>query len=135
MDSPRFIHASRVTFGDTDCSGWLHFPAIFRHVEEAEHAFYRQIGLPIFDRENGGWPRVHVSCDFRRPLHFGDWIDVRLFLRKVGSSSVEWLFRILTEGGETAAEGRMVTVRVDGRGQPVRIDDSTRAALVGSESA
>lgn len=135
MDAPRFIHASRVTFGDTDCSGWLHFPAIFRHVEEAEHAFFRQLGLPVFDKESGGWPRVHVSCDFRRPLHFGDDIEVMFFIAKIGASSVEWTFRIRTVDGETAADGRMVTVKVDSRGKPVRIDDATRAALAGAESA
>lgn len=135
MEAPRFIHVSRVAFGDTDCSGWLHFPAIFRHVEEAEHELYRRLGLTIIDRESGGWPRVHASCDYRRPLRFGDGIEVRLFLGKIGASSVEWTFRVIAGEGETAAEGRMVTVRVDGDGRPVRIDDATRAALAGGESA
>jgi acyl-CoA thioester hydrolase len=130
MESPRYIHASRVAFGDTDCSGWLHFPAIFRHVEEAEHAYLRGRGIPIISRAEGGWPRVHVSCDFKLPLHFDDEIEVRLGIDRIGAASVAWTFEI-HRSGELCAHGKMTTVRVDAEGKPVVIDEATRAKLGG----
>src|SRR5690606_18825862 len=112
MLEPLYVHPSQVTFGDTDCSGWIHFPKIIRHVEEAEHAFLRERGIPIISREEGGWPRVHVSCDFKSPLRFEDVIEVHLGIERLGAASVNWLFEVL-RAGEICAFGKMTTVRVD----------------------
>jgi acyl-CoA thioester hydrolase len=128
MESPCHVHVSRVAFGDTDCSGWLHFPQIFRHVEEAEHGFLRERGVIIFDRGLGGWPRVHVSCDYKQPLRFGDEIEVRLAIERLGAASLHWLFEVWKDG-ERCAFGKMTTVRVDAAGQAALIDDETRARL------
>jgi acyl-CoA thioester hydrolase len=128
MDRPCHVHASQVAFGDTDCSGWLHFPQIFRHVEEAEHAFLRGRGIVVFDRELGGWPRVHVSCDFKSPLRFGDAIEIQLGIERIGAAALHWVFEVWKDGDRCAA-GKMTTVRVDGNGRPAVIDDATRARL------
>ena len=128
MLKPLHVHPSQVTFADTDCSGWIHFPKIFRHVEEAEHAWLAAQGIPIISREEGGWPRVHVSCDFKKPLRFGDQIEVQLGIERIGAASVNWVFEVLKEG-EVCAFGKMTTVRVDTEGRPLIIDDATRAKL------
>jgi acyl-CoA thioester hydrolase len=128
MLDPLYVHPCQVTFGDTDCSGWLHFPSIFRHVEEAEHAFLRERGIPIISREEGGWPRVHVSCDFKSPLRFGDVIEVQLGIERIGAASVSWVFEVL-KAGEVCAFGKVTTVRVDHEGKPRVIDDATRVKL------
>lgn len=128
VTNPLYLHHSQVSFADTDCSGWLHFPKIFRHVEEAEHLFLQQQGIVVIDREQGGWPRVHVSCDFKRPLSFGDKIEVQLGIERIGAASVSWVFEVLKEG-ELCAFGKMTTVRVDPQGKPLEIDDMTRRAL------
>lgn len=128
MDRPCHVHASQVAFGDTDCSGWLHFPQIFRHVEEAEHAFLLGRGIVVFDRELGGWPRVHVSCDFKSPLRFGDAIEIQLRIERIGAAALHWVFEVWKDGDRCAA-GKMTTVRVDGMGRPAVIDDATRARL------
>jgi acyl-CoA thioester hydrolase len=128
MEAPVHTHASRISFGDTDCSGWLHFPQVFRHVEEAEHAFLRERGIPIISREEGGWPRVHVSCDFKSPLRFDDVIEVQLGIERIGAASVNWIFEVLKDG-EVCAFGKMTTVRVNHEGKPAVIDDESRGKL------
>lgn len=128
MEGPCHVHVSQVAFGDTDCSGWIHFPKIFRHVEEAEHAFLQGKGIMIIDRDLGGWPRVHVSCDYKRPLRFPDKIEVQLGIERVGAASVNWVFEVLKDG-EVHALGKMTTVRVGNDGKPLIIDDETRAKL------
>ncbi len=132
MEAPRHRQTFEIAFGDTDASGWMHFPNIFRYVEAAEHAFLRSLGLPVFDRSQGGWPRVNVSCDYKKPLLAGDRIEVLLSIGRLGSASLTWNFEVLNEAGETAALGSITTVRVDQNGRPREIDATERAALTGS---
>jgi acyl-CoA thioester hydrolase len=128
MEAPIHRHACEVAFGDTDASGWMHFPNIFRYFEEAEHAFLKSRGIVVFDRTQGGWPRVRVSCDFKRPLLTGDRIEVLLEIFRIGNSSIVWNFEVLTAVGETAAHGSVTTVRVDheGRSQAISQDERSR---------
>jgi YbgC/YbaW family acyl-CoA thioester hydrolase len=129
MEAPLHRHACEVAFGDTDASGWMHFPNIFRYFEEAEHAFLKSRGILVFDRSQGGWPRVKVSCDFKRPLLTGDRIEVQLAVSRIGASSVTWDFEVLTASGDLAAFGNVTTVRVDHEGKPQLISETERAAL------
>ena len=134
MNSPLHRQISEVAFGDTDASGWMHFPNIFHYFEEAEHAFLKSRGLLVFARDQGGWPRVKVSCDYKRPLLTGDRIEVLLGVSRVGNSSVTWDFEVLTSTGELAASGSVTTVRVDREGKPQPISDAERAVLERSSS-
>lgn len=129
MDHPVHRHAREVAFGDTDASGWMHFPQVFLYVEEAEHAFLRSRGLLVFDRALGGWPRVKVGCEYRHPLVTGDRIEVRLAVSRIGTTSLTWDFEIAMADGRTAALGQMTTVRVDATGRPQPLTDAERAAL------
>ena len=130
MDAPLHRHACEIAFGDTDASGWMHFPNIFKYVEEAEHAFLRSRGVLVFDRAEGGWPRVKVSCDYKRPFKCGDRFEVLLAISKIGASSVTWIFEVLNAAGEIAAFGSMTNVRVDREGRPKLIGELERAALI-----
>jgi YbgC/YbaW family acyl-CoA thioester hydrolase len=132
MDAPLHRHSCEVAFGDTDASGWVHFPNIFRYFEEAEHAFLRSRGLLVFARDQGGWPRVKLSCDYKRPLLTGDRIEVLLGVSRIGTSSVTWDFEVLTSTGDLAAFGSVTTVRVDHEGKPQPISEVERAALESS---
>lgn len=129
MEAPLHRHACEVAFADTDASGWMHFPNIFRYFEEAEHAFLKSRGILVFDRSQGGWPRVKVSCDYKRPLHTGDRIEVQLAISRIGASSVTWNFEVLTASGDLAAFGSVTTVRVNHEGKPQLITDAERAQL------
>lgn len=129
MESPLHRQSFEIAFADTDASGWMHFPAIFRHVEVAEHACLRSRGVLVYDRTHGGWPRVHVNCDFHKPLLAGDVIEVQLRIGEIGASSVQWEFEVLNAHGEAAVSGSMTTVRVDAAGRPQTISEEERKAL------
>lgn len=101
----------RVAFADTDASGRVHFTAILRYVEETEHAFFASRGMEVMAADHG-WPRVHVDCDYRAPLVFGDEADVRLVVQVVGKTSVKYTFAV-KRGNQLCAEGSMVIVRVE----------------------
>jgi len=128
MENPLYIHLMRVAFGDTDASGWMHFPNAFHYVEAAEHAFLRSRGVLVFARGQGGWPRVKVNCEFKRPLLCGDEIEVHLAISRLGGASITWEFEIL-KSGEIASFGSLTTVRVNQVGEPQIISDEERSAL------
>jgi len=129
MHAPLHRHAAEVAFADTDASGWMHFPNIFRYVEKAEHEFLRSRGVLVFDRAQGGWPRVKVSAEFKRPLLTGERIEVQLAIPHLGNSSITWNFEVLNAAGQTAAHGSMTTVRVDHTGKTREISAPEREAL------
>ena len=129
MENPVYRQAGEIAFGDTDASGWMHFPNIFKYVEAAEHAFLRSQGILVFDRAEGGWPRVKVACDYKRPFQCGDTFEVLLGISRIGASSVSWDFEVLNAAGEAAAFGSMTNVRVDHEGRPKLISDEERQQL------
>lgn len=129
MEAPLYRHACEVAFGDTDASGWMHYPNIFRYFEQAEHAFLRSRGILVFDRAQGGWPRVKVTCDYKRPLLTGDRVEVQLAIARIGASSVTWDFEVIAASGDLAAFGSVTTVRVDHEGKPKLISEAERALL------
>jgi acyl-CoA thioester hydrolase len=126
MDDPVYRQAGEIAFGDTDASGWMHFPNVFKYVEAAEHAFLRAQGVLVFDRAQGGWPRVKVSCDYQRPFQYGERFEVLLEISRIGASSITWNFEVVNAAGETAAFGSMTNVRVDHEGRPKLISEGER---------
>jgi acyl-CoA thioester hydrolase len=118
-----FMMIHRVEFADTDMAGIIHFSSYFRYMEVTEHAFFRSLGFSINTRvpepespaEGGriGWPRVHVSCDFKRPLRFEDEVEVHLRVREKREKSLayDFLFRkVGDESGVEVARGSLTVV-------------------------
>jgi YbgC/YbaW family acyl-CoA thioester hydrolase len=128
METPRHRQTLEVAFGDTDASGWMYFPNIFRYFDIAEHAYLRSLGLLVYDRAQGGWPRVNVSCDFKKPLLTADLIEVQIDITRIGAASLTWAFEVIKDG-EIAAQGSITTVRVDHEGRPKIISPEERGKL------
>jgi acyl-CoA thioester hydrolase len=103
-----------VEFAETDMAGIMHFANFFRWMESCETAFYRSLGLPLISFVPGqivGWPRVNVSCTYRAPLRFNDAVEVKLFVKKLGTRSVTYVFQF-RQGEVLAAQGEVTAVCV-----------------------
>lgn len=147
MPSHNYVHRDLVQFSDTDMAGIMHFANFFRFMERAEHAFFRSLGLSVFERnempddEHVGWPRVHASCDFHAPLRFEDEVEVELLVEEVRSKSIRYQFRVRKADGTLAAVGRIAIVcvqkdHVTGGMKAVEIPERIRALIaVAPESA
>ncbi len=119
MPEHRFTYSDRVQFSDTDMAGIVHFANFFRFMERAEHAFFRSVGLSIWedpadfpDHERVGWPRVHASCDFHAPLRFQETFELELLVEEIRGKAIRYLVRCWKEDGTLAAEGRMAAACV-----------------------
>jgi len=116
-----FTFRRRVEFADTDAAGVIHFTALFRFMEEAEHAFYRSLGGAAFQWQEDrvvGMPRVAASCEFLAPIRYGEEIVVHLVVRekraKVLRYDVEFS-REDTDGPVRVASGSMTVVYAERR--------------------
>ncbi|MCB1226214.1 MAG: acyl-CoA thioesterase, partial [Verrucomicrobiales bacterium] len=130
-----------------DMAGIVHFSNFARFMERAEHAFFREVGLSIWEdpaqiptEDRVAWPRVHFACDFHAPLFFQEEFEVELLVEEIRSKAIRYLFRCWKNGGVLAAEGRMAAacVRKDpatGRMQAVPIPDRIRACFAPATEA
>lgn len=77
-----FLFTHRVEFFETDLAGIVHFANFYRFMEQAEHAFFRSLGLKIHDAlPDGtvfGWPRVTATCSFHSPAYYEDEVEIRV---------------------------------------------------------
>ena len=132
---PCFEAQRLVEFYETDMAGIVHFSNFFRYMESAEHAFLRSLGYDPHSRIDGletGWPRVNATCDYRRPVRFGDTLTIQIFIDEVRKRSVRYAFE-LHHDGETVATGTIaaayVSITSDGI-QAVPIPEALREKLL-----
>jgi len=86
--APQATTRIRVPFVDIDSSQRIHFTALFRYFEIAEHTLMRAIGQPYATMlDEVAYPRVSLTCDIKRAIVFDDQIDVTAAVERVGSSS------------------------------------------------
>ena len=114
-----------VEFHETDMAGIVHFTQFFRYMEVVEHAFLRSLGHSVVlpnTQPPLGFPRVHASCDYRRPLRFEDVVEIHLLVAEKRTRSIAYHIRMTRiEPGprEEVAVGRLVVACVakdaDGR--------------------
>ena len=109
-----FKISRRVEFSETDMAGVVHFSNFFRYMEFAEHAFLRSLGLTVHTRNTDpvmGWPRVNVSCEYLRPLHFEEDVEIHLKVQKKSEKAVTYLCEFRKAGEpKLCARGTMTVV-------------------------
>ncbi len=120
-----FRYPRRVQFAETDLAGIVHFSTMFRYVEEAEHALWREAGLSIVERGSDiGWPRLNAALEFRNPLRFEEEFEVWVRIAALKTRTIEYEFT-LVRGRTVIAVGTMTSICV--RKQP---DGTMRAAEI-----
>ncbi|PQZ86965.1 thioesterase [Arthrobacter sp. MYb227] len=103
-----------IEWADTDAAGHHHNSVIMRFVEAAEAKLFRELGHYQYF---GIAPRVRHEIDYRSKLFFGQTVSTALILTHIGTSSMEFSFKVWGHShekrqGMLAAEGKFVTVCV-----------------------
>lgn len=109
-----FSWPSKIRFVDTDASGRIHYTAMLRHFEAAEHEFLEHLGCS-YQAGRGfevDFPRVHVEVDFMIPLSYNDAVETQVRVEKIGTASFTLAFETLLRG-QPATKGRIVVVAID----------------------
>jgi 4-hydroxybenzoyl-CoA thioesterase len=107
----------KVRFGDIDHAGIVYYPRFLHYFHVAlEEFFTTVVGIEyhtVINEHRIGLPSVHLEIDFRRPLRFGDEIDVEVRGVELGTTSVTWRYAVWKQDGSLAAEATIVTVALD----------------------
>lgn len=112
----RSCHTLR--FGDVDSAGIVYYPRYLHYCHVAMEEFFAgALGVPyprLLAEERLGFPAVRVEIDFRRPLRYGDAIEIEVAIESVGASSLTFRFTFFRSGEEEpVAWARVVTVCLD----------------------
>jgi 4-hydroxybenzoyl-CoA thioesterase len=129
-----------IRFGDLDSAGIVYYPRYlhFCHVGMEEY-FRHVVGIDYarFLAEHGlGLPAVRSEIEHRRPIRYGEAVDLEVEVTRIGNHSVEWRHHFRHAGvTRPSAEARVVTVLVDMADFVKRpVPDWLRARLRGEQS-
>jgi acyl-CoA thioester hydrolase len=112
-----------IRFGDTDPYGVVYCASYFRYCHRGIEEFFRHIGIPpqeLFrNREEGfGLPIVGASCDFHKPVWYGETLNLRVSIIKCGTRALTFGFNFFrTTGAELVARGQATVVAIDSHWQ------------------
>ena len=124
-----------VRFADVDWARIIYYPRFLHLLHVAfEEMFERHVGIPyavLLGERNLGFPAVHLECDFKVPMRFGELLQVAISVPAVGRTSAEFLHRVTVNGpGDLRAESRIKRVAVDMKTlRPLPVPDDLRESF------
>lgn len=93
-----------IRFGDIDHAGIVYYPRFLHYFHVAlEEFFPAKLGIEyptLINEHRIGLPTVHLETDFKRPLRYGDKIEVEVGVREVGRTSISFSYRVFKPGDE-----------------------------------
>ena len=129
MKSLLFSHRLEVRFRDCDPMGHVNNAVYLTYLEQARFAHWRT----IYDGDEA--PAVilaRVEIDYRKPANYGDVLEIRIFLERIGNTSITYAYEVLDQGGGLVAEAKSVLVSYDyAAGRPVPVPGDVRARIAG----
>ena len=132
MNEPRYVRHFRVTFDEADPAGISFFANAYVYAHRAYEEYILSLGLlDFFSSESIVVPFVHSECEHKAPMKPGESLETRVFLEKLGTSSMVFRY-VTTGGGVVRSEVRLVSVFVDASTfEKIPIPDGIRSLLQG----
>ncbi|MDV9171901.1 acyl-CoA thioesterase [Streptomyces sp. W16] len=138
-DRPYGVHRTRVEWIDTDAAGIYHNTTVVRFAEAAEAELMRAYDIPGYFPVA---PRVRYEVEFEASIRFGEEVETRVELIRLGRSSMTFGFEVWRGASDgrarrRAAKGSYVTVHVPDKeaGGSAPWPAAWRAALDGTGTA
>lgn len=128
---------AKVQWGETDAAGIVFYPNYFHWFDNAAHAFFRALGLPLADLMKQGifTPILSAGSDFKAPLKYDDDITITSAITEVRNKSfrIEHTVRcgdVITGAGW---EWRGWVIKESGQLRAVAIPDDVRCTMMGTQ--
>lgn len=123
MQGYRHVHSLEVRFKDIDSFGHVNNAVVITYFETARVHYLVELDLrPV--RANVldlAFILAHISCDFKRPIFYGQKVTVGSRITQINRSSLRLEHRLEADG-QLAAEGHCILVHYDysqQRGVPI----------------
>ena len=113
-----YASIQKLRFDDVDGAGIVYYPRVLHLCHAAFEDFFDACGpysYPTLIRgKRLGFPTVHLDCDFKAPLAYGDTARVTLGVKQVGTSSMKLHYEIFRErDGVLCFIGDITTVLIN----------------------
>ncbi len=124
-----------VRFGDTDPYGVVYFASYFRYCHHGIEEFFRHLGIPpkeLFrnQQEGFGLPIAGASCDFLRPVWYGETLRLAVSILQAKPKALTFGFHFYRQDkNEIVARGQATIVTIDGKWKSRLLPDRLREAL------
>lgn len=127
-----FEHQVSIRWRDVDALRHVNHAVFITYLEEARDAFYYSVvgAEPVY-------VVARLEIDLLAEVRYADKrVSVRIEAERLGTTSLTTRETVLTAGGETAAQARVVTVRWDpGARRPSAFTAAERERLAGTMAA
>ena len=134
-----YSHSLEVRFRDCDPMGHVNNAAYLTYLEQARFAHWRDVWGHSFEGLPDGTPGVilaRAEIDYRLPARYGDVLEVRIGLERIGRTSFTYLYEVVDQKGQLVANARTVQVMYDYTlGKPAPLSDELKAKLGNPEPA
>ncbi len=126
-----------VRFADVDNAGIFYYPRFFHAFHVAFEQFWeRQAKRPyhrVIQEDRIGFPSVHVDADFKKPVTFGDPMEIRVGVKRFGTTSIVFRYEMAHTGtGQIHAAADITKVVVDMKTfRPMELPPRLRTLLDG----
>jgi len=116
--SQRHRFRPHLPFGEFDSAGIIYYPRYLHWCHVGMEEFFREVvgvDYPALVNEHRlGLPTVRTEVEHRRPIRYGEPVELEIEVVRTGASSVEWRDRFWHPDTETpSTEARITTVMVD----------------------
>ncbi len=127
-----FSHRIEVRFRDCDPLGHVNNAVYLTYLEQTRLFHWRTLwgfGLAA-SASVPGVIMARAEIDFKKPVTYGDTLDVTITVAAIGRTSFTYDYEVLNMSGELVASARTVQVMYDyTAGRPTPIPDDIRAKL------
>ena len=128
------VYERAVRFEEVDAAGIVFFPRFLSYGHEAMEKLFDDLEggyVRLIRDRKVGVPAVHVECDFKHPLRYGDVARISTSVERIGNKSCTFRYAITrASDGEHIASIRHVCAVSDLAAlKAIAIPDDIRAAL------
>jgi YbgC/YbaW family acyl-CoA thioester hydrolase len=109
-----FTYPIQVRYNECDPTGFAFNANFFVWAQEACAQYWKDLGVDVvalaMNRQT--FMAVHLSCDYRRPVGYGDLVRIKPSVAELNGSSIHIRYLIF-KGDDVVAEVRSVHVFMD----------------------
>ena len=113
-----------VSYGETDCMGYMYYGEYFHLFERGRSAFIRGQGMSYARVEEQGvyLPVREAQCRYRSPAHYDDLLRVRVRVGEWGRASITFQYEVRCED-RLICTGMTQHACVNKAGRPTAVPD------------
>jgi acyl-CoA thioester hydrolase len=126
---PASVTTLRVRYAETDKMGVVYYANYLVWFEVARADLLRSLGWTYREMELAGisLPVIEAHCDYRRPAHYDDELEVKTEGRMLSPVRMEFRYEVVRKQDRVvAASGRTVHAALDASGRPCRLPARVR---------